>query len=179
MPSSSEIAVFGGGCFWCTEAIFSSLKGVSSVIPGYAGGGTPNPTYEQVCGGNTGHAEVIKIVFTPTQISFRDLLEVFFTLHDPTTRNRQGHDVGEQYRSIILTTTAEQERVALAYRKELAEAKTFDRPIVTQVEMLTTFYPAEDYHKNYYAKNADQPYCSVVISPKLAKLREQFAAKLK
>lgn len=179
MPSSSEIAVFGGGCFWCTEAIFTSLKGVSSVIPGYAGGGTPNPTYEQVCGGSTGHAEVIKIVFTPTQISFRDLLEVFFTLHDPTTRNRQGHDVGEQYRSIILTTTAEQERVAQAYRKELAEAKTFDRPIVTQVEMLTTFYPAEDYHKNYYAKNADQPYCSVVISPKLAKLREQFAAKLK
>lgn len=179
MSRTTQIAVFGGGCFWCTEAIFASLRGVISVMPGYAGGETPNPTYEQVCSGTTGHAEVIKIDFDPQQISFGELLEIFFALHDPTTRNRQGADVGEQYRSVILYSDEEQQRVAQAYLEELASAKAFDRPIVTQVVPLTKFYTAEDYHRNYYAANQDAPYCQVVISPKLAKLREKFSRQLK
>ncbi len=179
MTTSTQTAVFGGGCFWCTEAIFVSLKGVISVMSGYAGGTADRPTYETVCSGATGHAEVIQIVFDPAQISFRDLLEVFFVLHDPTTRDRQGHDVGEQYRSIILYTDDEQQRVAQAYIQELTQAKAFDHPIVTQVVPLTKFYAAEDYHQDYFAKNADKPYCAVVISPKLAKLREKFSTLLK
>lgn len=179
MAQKTETAVLGGGCFWCTEAIFSSLKGVASVMPGFAGGTAEQPTYETVCSGTTGHAEVVKIEFDPAQISFHDLLEVFFALHDPQTRNRQGADVGEQYRSIILSADAAQQRAARAYLRELTESKAFDRPIVTQVVALTKFYPAEGYHRNYYANNADQPYCEVVISPKLAKLREKFAGRLK
>ncbi len=179
MTTSTQTAVFGGGCFWCTEAIFASLKGVSSVMPGYAGGTTDHPTYEAVCSGATGHAEVIQITFDPAQISFRDLLEVFFALHDPTTPNRQGHDVGEQYRSIILYADDEQQRVAQTVIQELTGSNVFDRPIVTQVVPLTNFYEAENYHQNYYANNSDKPYCEVVISPKLAKLREKFSARLK
>jgi peptide-methionine (S)-S-oxide reductase len=173
---STQFAVFGGGCFWCTEAFFQRLKGVKSVLPGYAGGTTPNPSYDQVCTGRTGHAEVIKIEFDPAMISYEDLLEVFFATHDPTTPDRQGNDHGTQYRSIILAADEGQ-------KKEAEEAITkfapdFPAPIVTQVAMLADFYPAEDYHQNYYNENGAQPYCSFVISPKLAKFRKKFAEKI-
>jgi len=179
MHKKSEFAVFGGGCFWCTEAIFASLKGVSAVTPGYAGGTTDKPTYEDVCSGTTGHAEVVRIEFGPAVISFRDLLEVFFALHDPTTLNRQGNDVGEQYRSLVLYTSEEQQRQAQEYLKQLAAEKTFPRPMVTELEPFSKFYAAEDYHKNYYATNSDTPYCQLVISPKLAKLRQKFSSLVK
>ena len=174
-----DTAVFGGGCFWCTEAVFDELRGVQSVVSGYAGGSTKNPTYEQVCMGTTGHAEVIKIDFDPTQVSFRDLMTVFFATHDPTTLNRQGNDAGTQYRSAIFYADESQKAEAAAFIKELDEAKTFKNSIVTTLEPLTDFYPAEDYHQKFYANNPYQPYCQYLSPPKLSKLHKQFAALLK
>jgi peptide-methionine (S)-S-oxide reductase len=176
---TTEAAVFGGGCFWCTEAVFLELRGVQAVMPGYAGGGTKNPTYEQVCGGMTGHAEVIRIEFDPGEIGFRDLLTVFFATHDPTTLNRQGNDVGTQYRSTILYADEDQRREAEAFIKELNESKAFGRPVVTTVEPLREFYEAEEYHRNYYAKNPYQAYCNSMIPPKLGKLQKNFKDLLK
>ena len=175
----NRIAVFGGGCFWCTEAVFDDLRGVHSVISGYAGGTTNNPTYEQVCSGSTGHAETIKIEFDPGKISFRDLMTVFFATHDPTTPNRQGNDVGTQYRSAIFYADEEQRQQAAAFIEELEKAKTFSKPIVTTLEPLKEFYPAEDYHQKFYANNPYQPYCQYTIPPKLSKLHKQFAQLLK
>jgi peptide-methionine (S)-S-oxide reductase len=175
----SAVAVFGGGCFWCTEAVFDELRGVKSVMSGYAGGNTKNPTYEEVCGGRTGHAEVIKIEFDPGEIAFKDLLTVFFASHDPTTLNRQGNDVGTQYRSAIFYATEEQKREAEAFIKELNDSKAFGKPVVTTLEPLGEFYEAEDYHQKYYANNPYQPYCQYMIPPKLNKLHKQFGALLK
>ena len=177
--TKSEVAVFGGGCFWCTEAIFDELRGVNSVVSGYAGGAVKNPTYEQVCGGRTGHAEVIKIDFDPSQITFKDLLTVFFATHDPTTLNRQGNDVGTQYRSTILYANDEQKKEAEALIKELNDTKAFGNPVATTVEPLGEFYPAENYHQKYYANNPYQPYCQYMIPPKLNKLHKQFRDLLK
>ena len=179
MSQETETAVFGGGCFWCTEAVFSELKGVISVLPGYAGGTTPKPSYTQVCSGTTGHAEVIKIEYDPEVISFADLLEVFFHVHDPTTLDRQGNDAGEQYRSIILYHNQGQKEAAEKYISKLTASREFDRPIVTQVRPLTEFYEAEDYHQRYFAGNADQPYCQMIIAPKMAKFRAKFKNSLK
>jgi peptide-methionine (S)-S-oxide reductase len=176
---SHSVAVFGGGCFWCTEAVFDELRGVKSVVSGYAGGSTKNPTYEEVCGGRTGHAEVIKIDFDPAEIAFKDLLTVFFATHDPTTLNRQGNDVGTQYRSAIFYADEEQKREAEAFIKELNDSKAFGKPVVTTVEPLREFYEAEDYHQKYYANNPYQPYCQYMIPPKLNKLHKQFSALLK
>jgi peptide-methionine (S)-S-oxide reductase len=168
----NEIAVFGGGCFWCTEAIFQSLKGVKLVLPGYTGGQVKNPTYEMVCGGNTGHAEATKIEFDPLDISYQVLLEVFFATHDPTTLNRQGHDVGTQYRSVIFYSSLEQKQAAEEYIKSVQ--KDFSSQIVTQLEPLSEFYVAENYHQNYFNNNKNAPYCQAVINPKLKKFREKF-----
>ncbi|MCX6005868.1 MAG: peptide-methionine (S)-S-oxide reductase MsrA [Chloroflexi bacterium] len=179
MKNNNRIAVFGGGCFWCTEAIFSSLKGVIKATPGYAGGKTTNPSYLQVCSGMTGHAEVIKIEYDPSIVGYNDLLDVFFHIHDPTTMNRQGADVGEQYRSIILYTNPEQKEQAEQYIGRLNISGEFDGPVVTQVKPLTEFYAAEDYHQCYYAANTDQSYCQVVITPKLAKFKKKFTHLLK
>jgi peptide-methionine (S)-S-oxide reductase len=173
------VAVFGGGCFWCTEAVFDELRGVKSVVSGYAGGSTKNPTYDEVCGGRTGHAEVIKIEFDPGEIAFKDLLTVFFGTHDPTTLNRQGNDVGTQYRSAIFYANEEQKREAEAFIKELNDSKSFDKPVVTTLEPLGEFYEAEDYHQKYYANNPYQPYCQYMIPPKLNKLHKQFGVLLK
>ncbi len=172
--NETQIAVFGGGCFWCTEAVFDCLRGVTSVVPGYAGGSTKNPTYEQVCSGSTGHAEVIRVEFDPSQIAFKDLLTVFFATHDPTTVNRQGNDVGTQYRSTILYANDAQKRHAETFIKELNESGTFGKSVVTTLEPLAEFYPAEAYHHKYYANNSFQPYCQYIIPPKLQKLRKQF-----
>ena len=168
---TTETVAFGGGCFWCTEAVFLLLKGVAAVIPGYAGGATKNPTYGAVSSGTTGHAEVIQIEYDPQIISFRKLLEVFFMSHDPTSINRQGNDVGTQYRSILLYSTPEQRKEAEIYIKELTDSKKYDRPIVTQVVELTAFYPAEEYHNAYYAKHPDSSYAEYVIKPKVEKVR--------
>lgn len=176
--SSQETIVFGGGCFWCTEAIFRMLNGVISITPGYAGGQTPNPTYEEVCSKTTGHAEVVQIVFDPSKTSLNDLFTVFFATHDPTTPNRQGHDIGEQYRSIILYTTDAQRQEAETFINALNVSSTHGNPIVTEIKPLETFYPAENYHQNYYSKNKDAGYCQVVIEPKLEKVKTQFAALL-
>jgi peptide-methionine (S)-S-oxide reductase len=173
----TEIAIFGGGCFWCTEAIYQELKGVVTVKPGYAGGTTPNPTYEQVCTGKTGHAEGIQVEFDPEVISYKTLLTVFFGTHDPTTLNRQGGDTGTQYRSIILYTTPEQKTEAEDFIKNAQN--DLEDPIVTEVKPFNIFYVAEDYHQNYYAKNVLQPYCQFVIDPKLSKLKEKFRELLK
>jgi peptide-methionine (S)-S-oxide reductase len=175
----SETATLAGGCFWCLEAVFRELRGVESVTSGYTGGRRPNPTYEQVCSGATGHAEVVQVVFDPSLISYRDLLNVFFTIHDPTTLDRQGNDVGTQYRSAIFTHNAEQESAAREAIAQLTKEGTWDDPIVTKIEPLTTFYPAEDYHAAYFELNAKQPYCQFVIAPKVAKARQKFSAKLK
>ena len=175
----TAVAVFGGGCFWCTEAVFDELRGVKSVISGYAGGSIKKPSYEQVCSGGTGHAEVIKVEFDPDQISFRDLMTVFFATHDPTTLNRQGNDVGTQYRSVILFADEQQRAEATAFIKELNESRTFNKPIVTTLEPLTEFFPAEGYHQKFYANNPYQPYCQYSIPPKLNKLHKQFSALLK
>jgi peptide-methionine (S)-S-oxide reductase len=175
----SAVAVFGGGCFWCTEAVFDELRGVKSVVSGYAGGSTKNPTYEEVCGGRTGHAEVIKIEFDPGEIAFKDLLTVFFATHDPTTLNRQGNDVGTQYRSAIFYANEEQKRDAEAFIKELNDSKATGKPVVTTLEPLDEFYEAEDYHQKYYANNPYQPYCQYTIPPKLNKLHKQFTDLLK
>jgi peptide-methionine (S)-S-oxide reductase len=177
--SRIEVATMGGGCFWCTEAVFSELKGVERVESGYSGGTAPNPTYQQVCTGTTGHAEVVQITFDPEVISFKELLRVFFTLHDPTTLNRQGADVGTQYRSIILYHNDEQKRNAEQVIKEIESAAVWDGPIVTQLKPFDAFYIAEDYHQEYYKQNPGQQYCQIVIAPKVAKLRKQYREHLK
>lgn len=169
-----EIAVFGGGCFWCTEAIFQMIKGIISAEPGYAGGTTANPTYDDVSSGRTGHAEVTRIEFNPEEISYEELLTVFFGTHDPTTLNQQGADIGTQYRSIILYTTPEQKDKAEKFINDLQGSSKSGRRIVTEVKPLDKYYPAEDYHKNYYATHKDQPYCELVINPKLEKVQEKF-----
>ncbi len=174
-----ETAIFGGGCFWCTEAVFKMLAGVTSVEPGYAGGKVANPTYEQVCTGNTGHAEVIKIEYDPSVVSYRTLMTVWFGSHDATQLNRQGNDVGTQYRSAIFPTTSEQAAEARAFIDELNASSDKGDPVVTTVEEGATFYPAEDYHKNYYANNPNAGYCQIVIAPKLQKVQKQFAELLK
>ena len=174
-----ETAVFGGGCFWCTEAIFQRLRGVESVESGYTGGRLPNPTYEQVSLGNTGHAEAIKIEFDPSIIKYTDLLNVFFATHDPTTLNRQGADVGEQYRSAVFYTSSEQKKEARDFIQKLAYEEIYTDPIVTEISQLDKFYPAESYHQRYYDQNQNKTYCQVVINPKVAKLRQKFAALLK
>ena len=176
---SEEIATLGGGCFWCLEAAFKELRGVNAVLSGYAGGKQPNPSYHAVCSGTTGHAEVVQVTFDPDQISYADLLRVFFTIHDPTTLNRQGNDVGTQYRSIILTHSDAQKTDAAAVMKEMADAKIWGRPLVTQVEPLSAFYPAEEEHHDYFARNPWSGYCQVVVAPKVAKVRKQFADRLK
>ena len=173
-----EVATLGGGCFWCLDGIFRQLKGVERVVSGYAGGTKPNPSYREVCGGNTGHAEVVQITYDPSQISYRDLLDVFFTIHDPTTPDRQGGDIGPQYRSIILTHSDEQARVARETIADVTAEGIWDDPIVTTIEPLTTFYPAEAYHQDYFANNPNQPYCQVVIAPKVAKFRRKYLEKL-
>lgn len=174
-----EIATLGGGCFWCLEAIFNELRGVEKVVSGYSGGSVSNPTYSEVCSGTTGHAEAVQITFDPQLISFRELLQVFFTIHDPTTLNRQGADVGTQYRSVIFYHTPEQEKIAKEVIAELEKAKVWDAPIVTALTSFEAFYPAEEYHQEYYNRNPEQPYCRIVIEPKVAKFRKQFIAKLK
>ncbi|OHA21805.1 MAG: peptide-methionine (S)-S-oxide reductase [Candidatus Taylorbacteria bacterium RIFCSPHIGHO2_01_FULL_51_15] len=175
----SEVVVFGGGCFWCTEAIFIMLRGVSLVLPGYAGGKVENPTYEQVSSGRTGHAEVIKIEFDPHQITFRDLLTVFFASHDPTTLNRQGNDVGTQYRSVIFYTTPRQREEAEKFIKELNASTKQGKPIVTELTPLQKFFEAENYHKDYFSTHPGNPYCELVINPKLEKVQQRFAGLLK
>lgn len=175
----NEIAVFGGGCFWCTEAIFKMLKGVNSVFPGYSGGTTKNPTYNEVSSGLTGHTECTKIEFNPNEISYHDLLTVFFGSHDPTTPNRQGNDIGTQYRSVIFYTTPEQKTEAELFIKELNLSNTLGKTIVTEVMPLTVFYVAENYHQDYYSKNKTAPYCEVIINPKLEKVQKNFADLLK
>jgi peptide-methionine (S)-S-oxide reductase len=175
----AEKATLGGGCFWCLEAVYEELRGVEKVESGYAGGADPNPTYRRVCTGTTGHAEVVQVTFDPEVVSFREILEVFFTIHDPTTPNRQGADVGTQYRSAIFYHDEEQRRVAEEVIAELEARHLWDDPIVTEVTPLDTFYAAEDYHQGYYRNNAYQPYCLVVIAPKVAKFRKEYLAKLK
>src|SRR5579863_2601863 len=179
MSDKTEIAVFGEGCFWCTEAVFEQVKGVISVKSGYAGGTLPNPTYSQVCTGRTGHAEVGRIEFDPAQVTYADLLTVFFATHDSTTLNRQGADVGTEYRSIILYTSPAQKRAATNCIEELSKSNAFNAPIVTEIKPLEAFYPAEDYHAEYYRNNAFAPYCQVVITPKLAKFHKKYAELLK
>lgn len=172
----TELATLGGGCFWCLEAVYLELRGVRAVKSGYAGGHVANPTYEEVCGKKTGHAEVVQVEFDPGEISFAELLEVFFTIHDPTTSDRQGNDVGPQYRSVILTHSPEQERIA---REQLSAAQAhWDAPIVTEVAPLERFWPAERVHDNYFARNPQNPYCAVVVAPKVAKARKLFLDKL-
>ena len=176
---TKEVATLAGGCFWCLEAVFDELRGVTDVVSGYAGGATANPTYRQVCSGTTGHAEVVQVTFDPQAVSFRELLEVFFTIHDPTTLNRQGADAGTQYRSVIFCRDDAQRAAAQAMIAGLTRDKVFDRPIVTAVEGDKPFYIAEDYHQDYYDNNRAQGYCQVVINPKVQKLRAKFADKLK
>jgi len=173
------VATLGGGCFWCLEAVFVELRGVAKVESGYAGGRVPNPSYHQVCTGATGHAEVVQVTFDPSELCYRDLLHVFFAIHDPTTLNRQGADVGTQYRSVILTHSPEQERIAKEVIAELAGSGLWDRPVVTEVVPLEAFYPAEEYHRDYFERNPEHGYCRVVVAPKVAKFRKQFIDKLK
>jgi peptide-methionine (S)-S-oxide reductase len=177
--TTKEVAIFAGGCFWCTEAVFLQLEGVESIKPGYIGGNIENPTYEEVCTGKTGHAEAIKIVFDPSKITYEDLLQVFFATHDPTTLNRQGADVGSQYRSEIFTTNEKQKKSAWSYIKQLNEQKIYPKKVVTVVSNAPTFYVAEDYHLNYYNRNKNKSYCHYVITPKVNKVREKFKTKLK
>jgi peptide-methionine (S)-S-oxide reductase len=174
-----QVATFGSGCFWCTEAVFQQLKGVKSVASGYSGGRVPNPTYRQVCTGTTGHAEVIQVTYDPAAVTYPELLEVFWKTHDPTTLNRQGADTGTQYRSVIFYHNAEQKQAAEQYKKKLDAAEVFPNPIVTEITAFSKFYPAEDYHQNYYNDNPEQGYCRVIIGPKLDKLRAVFRDKLK
>lgn len=176
---SEELATFGNGCFWCTEAVFLAVKGVSRVESGYSGGTVKNPTYREVCTGLTGHAEVIRIVFDPSVISYAELLEIFWNTHDPTTLNRQGADEGTQYRSVIFYHDEEQRKTAEQYKAQLEASKVFKNRIVTEISPLINYYPAEDYHQNYYALNPDQGYCQYVIRPKVDKFRKQFQGKLK
>ena len=170
-----EIATIGGGCFWCTEAVYQQLIGVERVVSGYSGGRIPDPTYEQICEGDTGHAEVIRIQFDSTIVSYRDILEIFFTIHDPTTLNRQGNDVGTQYRSVIYTHSAEQ--MATAREVIAAMAHVWDAPIVTELQEAPVFYPAEEYHQNYFLNHPMQSYCAFVVAPKVSKFRQVFASR--
>ena len=179
LPSGTEVATLGGGCFWCLEPIFDNLKGVEDVVSGYSGGAVRNPTYRQVCDGDTGHAEVVQVTFDPAVISFREILEVFFTFHDPTTLNRQGADVGTQYRSAIFYHTPEQQATARQVIDEFNAARIWDKPIVTEVTPFEVFYPAEDYHQEYFERNGGQPYCQFVIAPKVAKFRKHYLDRLK
>lgn len=177
--TSPEIATLAGGCFWCLEAVFDELKGVHDVVSGYSGGTVPDPSYEQVCAGTTGHAEVIQITFDPSVLSFREILEVFFTIHDPTTLNRQGQDVGTQYRSAIFYHASGQKATAEQVIAELDASGIWGAPIVTEVAPFTAFYPAEEYHQEYFRRNPNQPYCRMIVAPKVAKVRKQHFAKLK
>jgi peptide-methionine (S)-S-oxide reductase len=177
--SNTDTAVFGGGCFWCVEAIYVELKGVISVTSGYSGGSVENPSYRQVCTGTTGHAEVCQIIYDPSVISFDKLLEVFWTVHDPTEVNRQGNDVGTQYRSVIFYTSTTQRELAGHYKEKLNKENTFDKPVVTEISPLKVFYKAEDYHQDYFANNGNAPYCSIVIAPKVEKFRKVFGSMLK
>ena len=179
VTSTTEAAVLGGGCFWCLEAVFDGLDGVISVESGYAGGAGERPTYEDVCSGRTGHAEVVRVTFDPVVLSFRDLLTVFFTIHDPTTPNRQGNDVGTQYRSVIFCQTDAQRETAHAVVAELSTAKLWRNPIVTEIAGAAPFYEAEAYHQEYFDRNPRQPYCALVVEPKVTKFRKQFADRLK
>ena len=174
-----RLATLAGGCFWCLEAVYNELRGVESVVSGYAGGHDPDPTYEAVCSETTGHAEVVQIAFDPDMVSFRELLEVFFTIHDPTTLNRQGNDVGTRYRSAIYYHDEEQRLIAEEVIEEMTVAGLWDDPIVTEVTALDTFYEAEEYHQQYFEKNPFQPYCFVVVRPKVSKFRKKFISKLK
>jgi peptide-methionine (S)-S-oxide reductase len=176
---ATEMATLAGGCFWCLEAVYQQLKGVEKVVSGYAGGHVANPSYQAVCSGTTGHAEVVQITYNPDVVTYRDLLDVFFTIHDPTTLNRQGNDVGTQYRSAIYYHTPEQKAIAEQKIKDVTAEGVWHNPIVTEVEPLDVFYPAEDYHQNYYVDNPNQGYCRVVIAPKVAKFRQKYLAKLK
>jgi len=177
--SAREIATLGGGCFWCLEAVFDGLSGVLSVESGYSGGDLPDPTYEDICGGDTGHAEVVRVTFDPAAIAYADILEVFFAIHDPTTLNAQGNDIGTQYRSVIFFYSPEQKAVAEATIRRLTEKSVFGRPIVTEITAAPRFYEAEAYHQEYFERNPRQPYCQYVVSPKLAKFRKQFTTRLK
>ena len=176
--SERELATFGGGCFWCVEAVFEDLSGVESVTSGYAGGHVEDPSYEEVCRGTTGHAEVVQVEYDPAVTSYRELLEVFFAVHDPTTEDREGPDVGSQYRSAVYYHDDDQREAVEDYVDELESAGVYDDPIVTEVAPLETFYPAEEYHQDYYEKNPDQPYCAMQIPPKLEKVREKFADRV-
>jgi peptide-methionine (S)-S-oxide reductase len=173
------VATLGGGCFWCLEPVFNDLRGVISVVSGYAGGTIPNPTYAQVCSGSTGHAEVTQVTFDPHEVSYGDVLRIFFAIHDPTTLNRQGADVGTQYRSVIFYHDDEQRKTAEEVITSLQDQRVWDDPIVTQVVPFETFYPAEEYHQGYFAQNPMQPYCNIVIAPKVAKFRKQYVEMLK
>jgi len=175
MSRETKIIILGGGCFWCTEAVFKMLKGVKSATPGYAGGNKENPTYEEVCSGKTGHAEVIRIEYSPEEISLRDLFVVFFATHDPTTPNRQGNDMGEQYRSTVFYTEEEQKKETEKFIRDLNDSSAGGKPIVTEVKPLDKFYKAENYHQNYHARNRETSYCQTVINPKLEKVRKEFA----
>ncbi len=177
--NGTGITTLGGGCFWCLEAVYQDLQGILKVESGYAGGSVDHPTYRQVTGGTTGHAEVVQLTFDPDQVSFREILEVFFTIHDPTTLNRQGADVGPQYRSAIFFHTPEQEQIANQVIREMEAAKLWPNPIVTEVTPFTNYFPAEEYHQNYYRDNSRQPYCQIVIAPKVAKFRQKYMAKLR
>ena len=179
MDPNRESATLAGGCFWCIEAVFVKIIGVEKVVSGYAGGAAENPTYRQVCTGATGHAEVIQVTFDPSKITYKEILELFFAFHDPTTRDRQGADVGTQYRSAIFYHSPEQHAQAIEVITRLNAEGVFNFPIVTEVVPLTQFYPAEDYHQNYFAQNPDQPYCVAAITPKLAKLRKYYAGRMK
>ncbi|HZI64721.1 MAG TPA: peptide-methionine (S)-S-oxide reductase MsrA [Thermoanaerobaculia bacterium] len=176
MTDELEIATLAGGCFWCLEAVYQEVEGVEEVVSGYTGGSVADPTYRQVCSGETGHAEVVQVHFDPARISYRRILEIFFAIHDPTTMNAQGADVGTQYRSAIYVHSPEQRAAAEALVEELEAERLFDDPIVTEIEDSVEFYPAEDYHQNYYRDNSSQPYCRAVITPKLAKFRQKFLA---
>lgn len=176
---SNEIATFGAGCFWCLESALNQLKGVEQAVSGYMGGHTTNPDYRSICTGTTGHAEVVQVTFDPQQISFKQLSQIFFALHDPTQLNRQGNDIGTQYRSAIFFHSAEQAETAKDVIKELTEQQLFDQPIVTEISPATTFYPAEDYHQGYFLQNPQQGYCQFIIAPKMAKFRQLFNRLLK
>lgn len=177
--SNLETATLAAGCFWCVEAVFDDLRGVEDVVSGYSGGHTENPTYQQVCSETTGHAEVVQIKFDPSMLSFHDLLEVYFTVHDPTQLNRQGNDIGTSYRSAIFYHDDEQKHVAEQVIAEITAAGIYDRPIVTEVTAFDKFWPAEDYHQEYFANNPNQPYCAAVVAPKVAKFRQKFLDRLK
>lgn len=179
IQADKAIITFGAGCFWCTEAVFLNVKGVEKVVSGYAGGKIKNPSYREICTGTTGHAEVTQITYDPAIVSYEDMLEIFWNTHDPTTLNRQGADVGTQYRSVIFYNTEKEKEIAEAYKSQLDKSGIFKDAIVTEISPLPVFYPAEDYHQNYYALNANQSYCQYVIRPKVDKFRKQFADKLK